>query len=60
MGKLLNDEGFKHIHYNATDLHKTFARVRKQQAEEAASRKAKDEAVSIKQQVKVHVLKGAK
>ena len=57
MGKLNNDEGFKHIHYNATDLHKTFARVRKQQAEEAASKKAKDEAVSVEQAVKIRMLR---
>lgn len=37
-----------------------FDRERKRLAEEAASQKAKDEAVSIEQSVKVHVLKGAK
>lgn len=60
MGKLNNDEGFKHIHYNATDLHKTFARVRKEQAEKKAKAEAESAAITVEQAVKVHVLKGAK
>ncbi len=64
MGKLLNDELFKHINYHGTDLRKTFARIRKQQAEEKAAREreeaaAKAEALSIEEEVqrKVRVLK---
>ena len=60
MSKLLNDEGFKHIHYNATDLRKTFARVRKEQAEKKAKQDADAEAITVEQAVKVHILKGAK
>ena len=59
MGKLLNDEGFKHVHYNVTNVSKTFARIRKEQAEEAAKKKAESEAISVEAAIKVHVLKGA-
>ena len=59
MGKLLNDENFKHVHYNVTNVAKTFARVRKEQAEAEAKRKAEAEAISVEAAIKVHVLKGA-
>ena len=64
MGKLLNDEGFKHVDYYQTDVRKTFARIRKQQAEEKATREreeeeAKAEALSIEEEAqrKVRVLR---
>ena len=60
MGKLNFDENFKHIHYNATDLRKTFIRVRKEQAEKKALQDAEAAAITVEQAVKVHVLKGAK
>lgn len=48
MSKLNNDENFKHVSYHATDLRKTFARVRKQQAEEKAAREAAKEETNSK------------
>ena len=40
MGKLLYDENFKHVSYHSTDVKKTFARIRKQQAEAKAKQEA--------------------
>lgn len=40
MGKLLYDENFRHVSLYATDVKKTFARVRKQQADARAAREA--------------------
>lgn len=64
MGKLLNDENFKHISYHATDVKKTWARERKRLAELKAARErdeaaAKAEALSIEEEAqrKVRVLK---
>jgi hypothetical protein len=57
MGKMLNDEGFKHVHYNETNLQRTFARVRKQQAEVAAKAEAEVKACTIEQDVKLRVLR---
>jgi hypothetical protein len=57
MGKLNNDEGFKHIHYNATDLRKTFARVRQEQAKAKALQEAQAKAITIEQDVKLRVLR---
>lgn len=48
MGKLLNDENFKHVNYHGTDLRKTFARIRKQQAEERTHKLAKEDEVKLK------------
>lgn len=46
MGKLNNDEGFRHISYHATDVRKTWTRERKRLAEEKTRRDA--EAVAAK------------
>ena len=43
MGKLHHPDRFKNVSYHHTDLGKTFARIRKQQAEQTAKDKA-DEA----------------
>ena len=43
MGKLHHPDRFKNVSYHHTDLEKTFARIRRQQAEQAAKDKA-DEA----------------
>lgn len=53
MGKLLNDENFKHISYHATDVKKTWARARKRLAEEKAKREAESAAVKLEQSIKV-------
>jgi len=41
MKKLPDDEKFKYVDYQHTNLRVTFARIRKQQAEEAAKRPSK-------------------
>lgn len=58
MGKLNNDENFRHINYYETDLRKTFARVRKQQAELKAKQDA--EATANKQEASAKVRRIAK
>lgn len=58
MGKLNNNEAFKHINYHETNLQRTFARVRKELAEKKAKAKVEAAAISVEAAVKVHVLKG--
>lgn len=53
MSKLLYDDNFKHVSYHTTNVAKTFARIRKQQAEEAAKRDAEAEAVELEAARKV-------
>ena len=53
MGKLLNDEGFKHISYHATDVRKTWARERKRLADLKAKQEAEAAAVKQEQSAKV-------
>lgn len=57
MGKLLNDEGFRHISYHATDVKKTWARERARLKELKAKQDAESEAVKAEQAVKVRVIK---
>ena len=56
MGKLNNDEGFKHVHYNVTNVAKTFARVRQEQAKRKAEQEVSAKATTIEQELKVRVL----
>ena len=53
MGKLNNDEGFKHITYHHTDVKKTWARERKRLADLKAKQDAEAEAVKSEQADKV-------
>ncbi len=48
MSKLHNDDRFKHVNYQVTNLEKTFARIRKQQAEEKAARERDAKEVTAK------------
>lgn len=64
MGKLNNDEGFRHISYHATDVRKTWARERKRlaelkakQAAEAEATKLADEAIKTEVHRKVRVMR---
>ena len=52
MGKLLDEETFKHVDYHHTDVRKTFARVRKQMADAEAAKQEANRVVSpIKKKV---------
>ncbi len=61
MGKLLNDEQFKHVSYHHTDVSKTFARERKRLADLKAAREAEEAAAEAEREAKVRKInKGAK
>lgn len=53
MGKLLHEDQFKHVHYNATDVRKTFARERKRLADEKDKRESEQAAAQIELATKV-------
>jgi len=57
MISILN-KGFRYTPAASTDIRKTIRREQKRLAEEAAKQKAENEAISVEQFVKVHVLKG--
>jgi len=56
MGKLLNDEQFRHVSYHSTDVRKTWARERKRVAD---LKLAADNAAEAERDAKVRKIKAA-
>ena len=57
MGKLLNDEQFRHVSYHSTDVRKTWARERKRLAD---LKIVADNAAEVERAEKVRKIKVAK
>ena len=60
MGKLLNEEMFRHVNYHSTDVRKTWARERKRLTDLKAKQDAEDAAVQAERAEKVRKIKEVK
>jgi hypothetical protein len=52
MKRLPDDPRFKHVDYKHTNLRVTFARIRKQQADEAAATAAAQKVITLQRKTK--------